>query len=133
MVLAAVRRVLPVGARAVRLAQRPHGAQLAAILNRDGLAGLHAAAYDRGMIRKLLPLLAILLAPSAANADDASYCAQLSDLYRRYLLGSGDGNKFPDVTASVAMEDCAKGNYAAGIPPLEQKLRDARFTLPKRN
>lgn len=84
------------------------------------------------MIRKLLPLLAILLVPSAAYADDASYCAQLSELYRRYLLGSGDGNKFPDVTASVAMDECARGNYAEGIPVLEKRLRDARFTLPKR-
>lgn len=84
------------------------------------------------MIRKLLPLLALLLAPSAALADDASYCAQLSELYRRYLLGSGDGNKFPDVTASVAMDECARGNYAEGIPVLEKRLRDARFTLPKR-
>lgn len=30
------------------------------------------------------------------------------------------------------MDECAKGNYAAGIPVLEKKLRDARFTLPKR-
>lgn len=85
------------------------------------------------MVRKLLPLLMLVTAPSAAFADDASYCAELSDLYRRYLLGSGDGNKFPDVTASVAMDECARGNYAAGIPPLEKKLRDARFTLPKRS
>lgn len=84
------------------------------------------------MIRKLLLTLAILLAPSAAHADDASYCAQLSDLYRRYLLGSGDGNKFPDVAASVAMDECARGNYAEGIPVLEKRLRDARFSLPKR-
>jgi hypothetical protein len=85
------------------------------------------------MIRKLLPLLAILLAPSAAFADDASYCAELSRIYRRYLSGQGNGQLFPDVDASVAMNECAKGNYAAGIPPLEKKLRDARFTLPKRD
>jgi hypothetical protein len=85
------------------------------------------------MSRKLLPLLAILLAPSAALADDASYCAELSSLYRRYLGNTGNGQLFPDVTAGVAMADCAKGNYAAGIPPLEKKLRDARFTLPKRD
>ena len=84
------------------------------------------------MLRKLLPLLAILLAPSAALADDASYCAELSSLYRRYLSGGGNGQLFPDVDASVAMNECAQGNNAAGIPPLEKKLRDARFTLPKR-
>ena len=37
------------------------------------------------------------------------------------------------ITASVAIDECAKGNYAAGIPVLEKKLTDARFTLPKRN
>ncbi len=84
------------------------------------------------MIGKLLPLLAMLLAPSAAFADDASCCAELSSLYRRYLSGQGNGQLFPDVDASVAMNECAKGNFAAGIPPLEKKLRDARFTLPKR-
>lgn len=88
------------------------------------------------MSRKLLCLLAILFAPflasSAAMADDASYCAELSGLYRRFLSGSGNGQLWPDVTASVAMDECAKGNYAAGIPVLEKKLTDARFTLPKR-
>lgn len=85
------------------------------------------------MPRKLLLLLALLAAPSAAWADDASYCAELSSLYRRYLSGSGDGQRWPDVTASVAIDECAKGNYAAGIPVLEKKLTDARFTLPKRD
>ncbi|TAJ86758.1 hypothetical protein [Reyranella sp.] len=88
------------------------------------------------MSRKLPLLLAILfasfLAPSAAMADDASYCAELSSLYRRYLGNQGNGQIFPDVTAGVAMDECAKGNYAAGIPVLEKKLTDGRFTLPKR-
>lgn len=30
-------------------------------------------------------------------------------------------------TAAVAMDQCDKGNFAEGIPPLEKKLRDARF------
>jgi hypothetical protein len=68
----------------------------------------------------------------AQAADDMAYCAQLSDLYRRYL-GSVGERVFPDVAASVAMDECAKGNTAAGIPVLEKKLRDARFTLPKRS
>ena len=38
----------------------------------------------------------------------------------------------PEVTASVAMDDCAKGNTAAGIPVLERKLRDGRFNPPPR-
>ena len=87
------------------------------------------------MIRKLPLLLALVLAlPVAAGAqsDDAAYCAQLSALYRRYLGNTGEGRQFPDVAASVAMDECQKGNTAAGIPVLEKKLRDARFTLPKR-
>ena len=86
------------------------------------------------MIRKYLAVVAFGLAFSAAaqaQSDDAAYCAELSDLYRRYL-GNIDERQFPDVAASVAIEECRKGNFAAGIPVLEQKLRNARFTLPKR-
>jgi hypothetical protein len=87
------------------------------------------------MIRKLLPAFGLCLVLSAqahAQSNDMAYCAELSDLYRRYLGNVGE-RQFPDVAASVAMEDCRKGNTAAGIPVLEKKLRDARFTLPKRN
>ena len=87
------------------------------------------------MKRILLPLGALAFAlpnTSLAQSDDAAYCAQLSALYRRYLGNTGEGRQFPDVTASVAIDDCQKGNTAAGIPVLEKKLRDARFTLPKR-
>jgi hypothetical protein len=86
------------------------------------------------MARKLLPLVLVfaVTAPHAVLADDASYCAELSALYRRYLGNTGE-RVIPDATAAVAMDQCDKGNYAAGIPPLEKKLRDARFTLPKRS
>lgn len=87
------------------------------------------------MRRKLLPGLVLgllLAAPASAWADDMRYCADLSALYRRYLGNSGEGKMFPDVAAGVAISDCEKGNTAAGIPVLEKKLRDGRFTLPKR-
>ena len=71
-------------------------------------------------------------AQAPAAADDMAYCAQLSALYRRYLGNTGEGKMFPDVTAATAMSECERGNTAAGIPVLEKKLRDARFTLPKR-
>ncbi|HKH66408.1 MAG TPA: hypothetical protein VK362_02565 [Reyranella sp.] len=70
-------------------------------------------------------------APTAT--DDMAYCAQLSALYRRYLGNTGEGRTFPDVTAATAMSACERGDTAAGIPVLEKKLRDARFTLPKRS
>lgn len=87
------------------------------------------------MARKLLPLLLLaLMLPESirAQSGDAAYCAELSSLYRRYLGTVGE-RQFPDATAATAMDQCEKGNYAQGIPPLEKKLRDARFTLPKRS
>jgi hypothetical protein len=75
-----------------------------------------------------------LTAEAQAQAkDDAAYCAELSALYRRYLGNTGEGRTFPDVSAANAISDCERGNTAAGIPVLEKKLRDARFTLPKRS
>lgn len=84
-------------------------------------------------VRSLLAagLCLALTAEARSQGDDRAYCAQLSDLYRRYLGNIGE-RAFPDVTASVAMDECARGNTAAGIPVLEKKLRDGRFTLPKR-
>ena len=79
-----------------------------------------------------LSLTAEAEAQAPAAADDMAYCAQLSALYRRYLGNTGEGRTFPDVTAATAMSECERGNTAVGIPPLEKKLRDARFTLPKR-
>lgn len=73
-----------------------------------------------------------LVVPVQARADDMAYCANLSDIYRRYLGQSSARSLHPDVTASAAMSECQKGNTAAGIPVLERKLQDARFTLPAR-
>ena len=39
----------------------------------------------------------------------------------------------PNVSATEAINECANGNYAAGIPVLERVLRDSDFTLPKRS
>ena len=86
------------------------------------------------MSRRLLLLLALaFMAPSAAFADDASYCTDLSNLYRRDYSRFGEQGMIPVATAAHAIDQCQKGNYAEGIPPLEKKLRDGRFTLPKRS
>ena len=82
-------------------------------------------------LSSILGLCLLFGAEARAQGDDRAYCAQLSDLYRRYLGNIGE-RVFPDVAAAVAMDDCARGDTAAGIPVLERKLRDARFTLPKR-
>jgi hypothetical protein len=69
--------------------------------------------------------------PAAAGAQggDKAYCAQLSDLYRRYIQNA-PGHRF-DVDASLALENCQKGNTAAAIPVLEKRLREGGFSLPE--
>jgi len=79
-----------------------------------------------------LSLTAEAHAQAPSPASDTAYCAELSALYRRYLGNTGQGKTFPDVSAAAAIDQCERGNTAEGIPVLEKKLRDARFTLPKR-
>ena len=85
-------------------------------------------------------IAATLLPPAAhaqqvASAADLRYCAQLSDLYVRYVGRSEAGPSAPvkpDVNGGVALAKCHEGNAAAAIPILERKLRNAGFTLPPR-
>ena len=44
----------------------------------------------------------------------------------------GEGGLRPDFATLGAIDDCNKGNTAAGIAVLEKKLRSNGFTLPKR-
>jgi hypothetical protein len=88
------------------------------------------------MTFKLLPVLGLCLIPLAeahAQANDMAYCAELTAMYRKFLGQTSARATMPDVTASSAIESCEKGNPGAGIPVLEKKLTDARFTLPKRS
>ena len=83
----------------------------------------------------LLGAIALLLLPLAtwAQANDSAYCAELAELVLRYA-GSPDGNggTRPDFATIEAIENCNKGNTAAGIRVLEQKLRSNGFTVPRR-
>ena len=82
--------------------------------------------------RIIVPAMALAVAgwlAPPAHADDKAYCAELSSLYRRYVQNS-PGRQF-DVDASVALDNCRKGNTAAAIPVLEKKLRESGFSLPK--
>jgi hypothetical protein len=94
-----------------------------------------AVLRDR-MTRRLARLLlacAIVSFPAAAQADDAAYCGELGRLALRYTGGAGgEGRLAPDLATLGAIQDCNKGNFAAGIPVLEKKLRSNGFTLPKR-
>jgi len=60
----------------------------------------------------------------AIFSDPASYCKALSDKWRQYR-SSGT-----DTPEAAAMAKCEAGNYAEGIPVLEDGLIRARIPLP---
>jgi hypothetical protein len=76
------------------------------------------------IVLALLAFLALPTATDAAQGDDKAYCAQLAAMYRRYVQ-NGPGKR-SDVEASVALDDCGKGNTV-----LEKKLRESGFSLPE--
>ena len=81
------------------------------------------------MKRIFLVLAALASAPPAqAQSDDAAYCTQLSQLYRRYVQNA-TGRRV-DVEALQALDDCSRGRPASAIPVLEKRLRDAKITPP---
>lgn len=83
----------------------------------------------------LLGAIALLLlpVPTRAQASDAAYCVELGELVRRYAGSPGaNGETRPNFAAIEAIENCRKGNTAAGIKVLEQILRSNGFTLPRR-
>jgi hypothetical protein len=80
-------------------------------------------------------LLLPLTASAQGTAADARYCAKLTQLYRTYVNNPNDPRPVqPSPTAEYehAINDCAKGDTTAGIPPLEKVLRNNKFTLPAR-
>ncbi len=80
----------------------------------------------------LFAVLALLSFAALAQGNDAAYCSALSTLANRYLVSStGEGDGAPDLETQAAINDCDKGNTAAGIPVLERKLRSNGFTLPR--
>ncbi len=91
------------------------------------------------MQRLLLLLLAagvtLSSAASAQSAADARYCDKLVGLYRTYVNNPEDPKpafQSPVASHENAIANCKSGNTAAGIPVLEQILRDNKFTLPSR-
>ena len=63
-------------------------------------------------------------AAPAIFSDPASYCKALSDRYRQ--LRTNQINE----AAAAAMAKCEAGDYAAGIPVLEDALIQAKIQLP---
>jgi peptidoglycan hydrolase-like protein with peptidoglycan-binding domain len=92
-------------------------------------------AADAAKARAAAPVPVPAPAPAAApvpatpSRSDKAYCAELATLFRRYVQNA-QGRKV-DVDALTAIDDCQKGNTAAGIPVLEQRLTRSGFTLPK--
>jgi hypothetical protein len=70
---------------------------------------------------------------SAAPMSDAAYCATLVTTYQKYIVETRDPDTKGPMRADLdtAVARCQAGD-AAGIPPLEKALRDARFNLPAR-
>jgi hypothetical protein len=80
---------------------------------------------------------AALLAPVTplAQESDADYCRALIQAYQTYvsIIQRGHGPEQTPIDAQNAIDQCQAGNTAAGIPVLEQKLRNAKIELPKRS
>jgi len=83
-------------------------------------------------MKRVVVAFVLVLSPIPALADDASYCATLSELAFRYLGKYSRGIGRPDLDVAVAADQCQRGNYAEGIPALERKLDANGFTLPPR-
>ncbi len=70
-------------------------------------------------------------------AQGLAYCTKLATLYSEYVGDTGEdlgttysGGEEADIRARVAIAECEDGNTAAGIPTLQNRLRDARVTVP---
>jgi hypothetical protein len=66
-----------------------------------------------------------------AQSNDAAYCMALGTKYDRYVSNPsmGRGSQPPNAAIDEAKAKCAS-NPAAGIPVLEQALKDAKVDLP---
>lgn len=82
------------------------------------------------LLAALLPMLPMT---ASAKADDAAYCEALIYKYNTYVAIRSGRSVAGTVDGNVAVEQCKAGNTAAGIPVLEQKLRDAKVDLPSRD
>ena len=61
---------------------------------------------------------------ASANWDPRSYCKALTDKYREYRTSQAASLE------ATAIAKCEAGDYAAGIPILEDSLITARIPLP---
>jgi hypothetical protein len=76
-----------------------------------------------------------LAAPALAQGNDAAYCKALVGKYQEYVAGMGSGrhgDSDQNASAKIAIDKCNAGD-PAGIPVLEQQLKNAKITLPQRS
>ena len=103
------------------------------IIDLSGKIAIVNGSTTHGRLLAVLATCAGLAANAAAQSDDAAYCAHLAELALRYTgSAGGEGRLAPDLSTRAVIDDCNRGNFAAGIPVLERKLRSNGFTLPKR-
>ncbi len=87
------------------------------------------------VMSRALPAILVFVLPFAALAqsDDVGYCRALAAQYEKfYVKMDGHSPRSGSIAGNNAADQCRAGN-TAGIPVLEQKLRDARVTLPARS
>jgi hypothetical protein len=80
-------------------------------------------------------IAAVALPFTAAHAQssDAAYCRALADNYTTYVNDPNSRRPQPaNAEVQSAIAKCQAGDTAAGIPPLEKALTNARITLPSR-
>ena len=80
-------------------------------------------------------LVLALAAPALAQGNDAAYCKALVGKYQEYVAGMGSGrhgDSDQNASAKIAIDKCNAGD-PAGIPVLEQQLKNAKITLPQRS
>lgn len=77
--------------------------------------------------------LLLLPLPTWAQANDTAYCVELGEMVLRYAGSPGaNGETRPSFATLEAIDNCSKGNTAAGIRALEDILRRNGMTLPRR-
>jgi hypothetical protein len=88
-----------------------------------------------GLIKGLLPVVAVALALPAASfaqSSDVAYCTALVAKYDQYLgQDSKRGEQPSNLAAKAGVEKCRQGD-TSGIPAIEKALKDAKFDLPPR-
>ena len=90
-----------------------------------------------GLALAAASMAALAACQTTGGGQGAAYCSQLSKLYGEYVGSFGgafggnfNGGEGADLDARVAIANCQDGNYAAGIPVLQAKLRDNQVTVP---